>query len=150
MITAAYPAFEFVHPDFGRGVDNAPARAEELGLRLAPNGRMSIVDGDASVRQALLLLLTTRPGERVMRPEYGCNLQTLAFSPNDDTTAGLAMHYVTQAIERWEPRVEIVRLNALRGAERDDLLEIVLDYRLVTRTRVERLVVPVSLAGRDS
>jgi phage baseplate assembly protein W len=111
---------------------------------------MSIVDGDASVRQALLLLLTTRPGERVMRPEYGCNLQTLAFSPNDDTTAGLAMHYVTQAIERWEPRVEIVRLNALRGAERDDLLEIVLDYRLVTRTRVERLVVPVSLAGRDS
>jgi uncharacterized protein len=150
MTTAAYPAFEFVHPDFGRGLENAPARAEELGLRLAPNGRMSIVDGDASVRQALLLLLTTRPGERVMRPEYGCNLQTLAFSPNDDTTAGLAMHYVTQAIERWEPRVEIVRLNALRGAEREDVLEIVLDYRLVTRTRVERLVVPVSLAGRDS
>ena len=41
-----------------------------------------------------------------MRPGYGCHLFRLAFAPNDDTTAGLAIHYVRQALERWEPRIE--------------------------------------------
>ena len=71
---------------------------------------------EASVRQAILLLLSTRPGERVMRPTYGCDLHRLVFSPNDDTTAGLAIHYVRQALERWEPRIEVIRLDAGREA----------------------------------
>ena len=67
-----------------------------------------MVEDDASIRQSLLLLLSTSPGERVMRPDYGCSLRRLVFAPNDDTTAGLAIHYVRQAVERWEPRVEIL------------------------------------------
>jgi len=46
-------------------------------------------------------------GERVLRPEYGCDLHRLVFSPNDATTAGLAVHYVRAALLRWEPRIEI-------------------------------------------
>src|ERR1017187_1926252 len=69
------------------------------------------------MRQALLLLLSTRPGERVMRPDYGCPLKGLGFEPNDDTTAGMAIGYIRRAIERWEPRVRIVRLDARRAEE---------------------------------
>ena len=145
-----YKAIEFVHPDFGRrpgGTVGLPA--SELGLRLSPNRRMSTVEDDASVRQAILMLLTTRLGERVMRPDYGCNLYTLAFAPNDDTTAGLAIHYVQQALERWERRIRVLRLDAVRHSESPEILELVLEYRVLTQNRVERLLVPVSLSGRD-
>ncbi len=88
------------------------------------------VDGGDAVRQSIMLLLTTMPGERVMRPDYGCPIHRLVFSPNDATTAGLAIHYVRQAIARWEPRVEIVRLDA--GADRQDpgRLVVTLEYRI--------------------
>jgi len=52
----------------------------EAGITLSPGGRIQMVDGDASVRQAILLLLSTIPGERVMRPDYGCDLHRLVFS----------------------------------------------------------------------
>lgn len=116
------------------------------GFRL-PGGRIEMVDGDASVRQSILLLLSTTPGERVMRPEYGCELQRVLFSPNDDSTAGLAMHFVRQAIRRWEPRVEIVRLDAGQNPLVPHQLDIVLEYRVRASSRVEQLVVAVSLSG---
>ncbi len=117
------------------------------GLTLSPSGGMSMVDGDASVRQAILLLLSTSPGERAMRPDYGCDLRQLVFSPNDETTAGLAIHYVRQALQMWEPRVEIVRLDAVRNPERAEQLDMVLDYRVRSTLQTENLTFPVNLAG---
>jgi hypothetical protein len=106
-----------------------------------------MVDGDASVRQAILLLLSTIPGERVMRPDYGCDLHRLVFSPNDDTTAGLAIHFVKQALQRWEPRVEILRVDALPNQDRAEQLDIVLEYRVRSTLRTEQLNLPFNLSG---
>jgi len=53
-----------------------------------------------------------------MRPAYGCELRKLIFSPNDETSAGLAVHYVRQALELCERRMEIVYLDAARSEER--------------------------------
>jgi len=82
-------AWRFLHPDFDPGAS---------GLQLSPRGALALVEDEEAVRQALLLLLTTTPGERVMRPDYGCELARLVFAPNDDTTAGLAIHYVRRAV----------------------------------------------------
>ena len=150
MSVEPYQAIEFVHPDFGRRPGDISVPLPDSGMQLAPNGHISVVEGADAVRQAILLLLTTRPGERVMRPDYGCNLQVLLFSPNDDTTAGLAIHYVRQALDRWEPRIRVIRLDALAHRERAELLEIHLEYRVLVSNRVERLVVPVSLSGREA
>jgi uncharacterized protein len=97
-------------------------------LTVAPTGGIAMVEGDESVRQAILLLLATIPGERVMRPRYGSYLHRLVFSPNDQTTAGLAIHYVRQAINRWEPRIEIVSLDANPDPHAPERLLIQLDY----------------------
>lgn len=122
-----FRAWRFVHPDFDAG---------QAGLRLGPSGAVEMVDADASVRQSILLLLSTRPGERVMRPDYGCFLHRLVFNPNDDTTAGLAMHYVRRAIERWEKRVDILDLDASANEFDPDRLDINLVYRVIpTRAR---------------
>ncbi|HTU01328.1 MAG TPA: GPW/gp25 family protein, partial [Candidatus Sulfotelmatobacter sp.] len=101
----------------------------------------------ASVRQAILLLLATRPGERVMRPDYGCDLHRLVFSPNDDTTAGLARHYVQRALERWEPRILILHLDASRVEEEPGRLDVRLEYRVKATQRTEELAFPFSLSG---
>ena len=144
-----YMAFEFVHPDFGRQ-RTVETSSGDSGMRLSAKHTISLVDHEASVRQAILILLTTRPGERVMRPQYGCMLHTLTFAPNDDTTAGLAIHFVRQALERWEPRIRIVRLDAGRSAETPGLLEIYLEYLVIATNRTEQIVVPVILSGSEN
>ena len=82
----------------------------ESGLYISPHGTIAMAQGQMAIRQSILLLLSTSPGERVMRPDYGCHLRRLVFLPNDATTAGLAMHYIRQSLEHWEPRVEVVRI----------------------------------------
>ncbi len=117
------------------------------GLSLTPRGSAEMAVDRAAVRQALLLLLCTRPGERVMRPTYGCDLYKLIFWPNDDTTAGLAIHYVRQAVERWEPRVDQVRVDASRHPDDPARLEVTLAYRVRATGDVDRLAVQVDLQG---
>ena len=95
----------------------ATARASRPGSACRPAAAWRSSAGDEAVRQSILLLLSTIPGERVMRPTYGCHLHRLVFWPNDDTTAGLAIHYVRRAVERFEPRVEVIRVDATRDAD---------------------------------
>ena len=91
------------------GLGDGPAPGGPL---LTPAGGVAMIADDAAVRQSIILLLTTIPGERVMRPDYGCPLHRLMFAPNDATTAGLAIHYIRQALERWERRIDVLRLAA--------------------------------------
>jgi len=105
---------------------------DRLGFIVRPDGRPDAVVGLRATRQSILLLLSTVPGERVMRPEYGCRIHELAFAPNDDTTAGLAMHFVRRAVERWVPSAEVVAVDAHRdeaAGSSDGTLVVRLDYR---------------------
>jgi Bacteriophage baseplate protein W len=142
MSPRRYLAWRFVHPDLVTSQAIASA-----GLQVSPQGRIETVEGDDSVRQAIQLLLSTSPGERVMRPAYGCHLRRLVFSPNDDTTAGLAIHYVRQALERWEPRVDVLALDATRDPESPERLDISLHYRVRATNRTGLLAYPIELTG---
>ena len=143
MMPVLYRAWQFVHPDFDV-LQGAP------GLQISARGGIAMVEDGGAVRQALLLLLSTLPGERVMRPDYGCELSRLVFSPNDDATAGLALHYVRRAIERWEPRVEILKVDAERSPERPEQLDVTLIYRIHATQQVDRLTLPLNLAGEEA
>ena len=134
-------ALLFSHPDLDRN--------DDPGLHVSPTGGLAMVAGDAAVRQAILLLLSTRPGERVMRPLYGCELHRILFWPNDNTTAGLAIHYVRQAVERWEPRVQILRVDADRNAMDATRLDIRLEYRVRATQAVDELNVSMSLTEEN-
>lgn len=131
-------AWQFMHPDLSES---------GAGLVVSLRGGVSMLDGEASIKQSLLLLLSTAPGERVMVPTYGCPLHRLAFSPNDDTTAGIAIHYVRRAVEEWEPRVEILHLDAGRDPQGPpDRLTIYLEYRVVANRRSDSLAFDLSLS----
>jgi Bacteriophage baseplate protein W len=145
MTTARYRAACFVLPYLDADL-GAP------GLRLTPRGRLATVSDAASIRQALLLLLSTRPGERVNRPSYGCHLFRLAFAPADDTTAGLAIHYVGRAVELWEKRVDVVSIDAQRPPDEPWLLEVRMRYRVRATQQEDELAVavPVDAASGGS
>jgi uncharacterized protein len=132
-------AFRFVGAGFEAGG----------GLAVTSSGGIAMVDGDQAVRQALLLLLSTMPGERVMRPGYGSRLHRLVFAPNDDTTAGLAIHYVRDAIRRWEPRVEVVDVDAGADPDAPWRLLIRLDYRVRASLATGALTFSVDLQPED-
>lgn len=138
-----YRAWRFLYPILDVPEDLA-------GLSLAPGVGIEMVEGSASIRQSILLLLSTIPGERVMRPEYGCDIHRLIFSPNDDTTAGMAIYYVRRALERWEPRIQITRLDAGRSPESPERLDIVLEYRILATQQVQALPFSINLAGEES
>ena len=140
MSSLRYSAWRFVHPDF----DIAEA---QTGIVNTATGGIAMVEEAASVRQSILLLLSTRTGERIMRPDYGTELHRLVFSPNDSTTAGLAIHYVRRAVVRWERRIEILHLDATRNPEADSHLDLVLDYRVRSTQRTEQLSFSLNLAG---
>ena len=147
MTVGRYRAWRFVLPSALVSDPDRPSAS--AGLQTAPTGRIDMVEEDASVRQAIMLLVSTSPGERVMRPAYGCDLHRLVFAPNDDTTAGLAIHYVRTAIERFEPRVEIMSLDAGRDPERPERLAIELEYRVRATRRIDQVRLGLDLdSGR--
>ena len=139
MTEPGFRGWKFLPPE---GDDGA------AGLAIGPRGEIAMVEDEASVRQAILLLLSTSPGERVMRPTYGCELHELVFAGNHQTTAGLAIHYVRRAVEKWEPRVEIERLDAGpwggdpsdQSATQPGMLQITLEYRVRSTGRSGRIV----------
>jgi phage baseplate assembly protein W len=61
-------------------------------------------------QQRVLLVLGTRPGERVMRPDFGCNLHTVVFEP-ETTAAQIAKDSITQAFTNWLPELELRQIN---------------------------------------
>lgn len=138
MKRSLFRAWRYAHPDLHSG---------QSGLRLTHQGGIEMVAGDDSVRQAILLLLSTRPGERVMRPDYGCEVHRLIFAPNDETTAALAIHYVRRALLRWEPRIDILKLDANPDPNTANLLVITLEYQVRATRVVEQIEVSLNLAA---
>jgi len=77
-------------------------------LRVDSTGGIALVSREQEIEEAIRLILGTSPGERPMRPEFGCRIHELVFEPNDGSTAGLAAHYVEQALGMWEPRIRVL------------------------------------------
>lgn len=74
-------------------------------------GRIAMSEHEQDIRESIRIIIATAPGERVMRPDFGCGIHELVFSTISRATLGLFESRVREAIVRWEARVEIVRLN---------------------------------------
>ncbi|MCE6995324.1 GPW/gp25 family protein [Saccharothrix sp. S26] len=76
-------------------------------LRVGPTGGIGMVDRDQEIQEAIRLILGTAPGERPMRPEFGCGIHDLVFATADGATAGRVSREVRTALDRWEPRIDV-------------------------------------------
>lgn len=87
-------------PDFiGRGI------AFPMGVDAS--GSIALVGGTDDIERSLRSIVLTAPGERVMRPNFGCRIWDQVFAPVDENTLGLMAHAVREAVAQWEPRVDL-------------------------------------------
>lgn len=114
-------------------------------VRPARDGRLPLVGGPEKVRQSIWLILSTAPGERPMRPDFGCGMHELVFMPNSATLRAQVRAKVRQALTRYEPRVDVLKLDVLATDEQPNLLEIHIEYRLRSNNSTYNLVYPFFL-----
>src|SRR5689334_837783 len=105
-------------------------------------GRLELSRREQDIEQAILLILLTPKGQRVMRPEFGCQIHDLMFAPNDATTAGLAAYYVEEALGMWEPRIHVKEVNARPDPENQGRLLIDISYEVKATHDSRSLVFP--------
>ncbi|BBA98923.1 hypothetical protein RVR_10554 [Actinacidiphila reveromycinica] len=84
-------------------------------LRIGPGGGIAMVSGQAEIEEAMRLVLATAPGERPMRPEFGCAIHEMVFAPVNEATAGRIQHEVYASLDRWEPRIEVEDVEVTAG-----------------------------------
>jgi phage baseplate assembly protein W len=103
-----------------------------LWVGLTPEGRADWRRGNASVREVMLNILLTNPGERLMRPEFGAGIRRFIHHPNTETTRALIADAARRALTRWEPRVTVDAVRALPDPEQFARVNLEVRYRLLT------------------
>jgi uncharacterized protein len=118
---------------------------------ITPAGSVRLISGTDDLDAALRMILSTVPGERVMRPDFGCAMWSYVFDPLTAGTLGLIEQAVREAIERWEPRIEPDRIEAVAasgdrsagsGGAADGTVLITIGYHVRATNDYRNLVFP--------
>jgi uncharacterized protein len=120
-------------------------RRWEFPPRLGDRNQIATVDGDTAIRQSIYIIINTVPGERVMHPDFGCEIHSLIFHPANDQTAATAERYVREAIDRWEPRINLKDVIVTPGRTEEGELLIALNYEIKKQPDPRSLVLPYYL-----
>jgi uncharacterized protein len=116
------------------------------GVGLDPGSAIAAASGEDKVRQSIWLLLSTARGERIGRPDFGCGIHDLVFAPRTTGTLGEVRRAVTEALDRWEPRVALLGVDArLHPADPAGIL-IDIQYEVRATNSRQNLVFPFYLS----
>lgn len=110
-----------------------------------PQGGLSLTNERSELQQSIEIILSTSPGQRVMRPSFGCRLHELVFSPNNSHTAAQARRYVEEALGMWEPRIKVQRVKTKADPENHARLIIEIEYLIKATHDRRSLVYPFYL-----
>jgi len=98
-------------------------------LRFDGSGRTAAADRDRHIRDMIEQVLFTAPGERVMRPTFGCGLLQLVFEPNSDELAATTQYLVQSALQQWLG--DVIEVNSVTVAASDSRLDVNVVYTVV-------------------
>jgi phage baseplate assembly protein W len=115
-------------------------------MELNELGKVKMSRYEEAVRQSVWIILGTAPGERLMRPDFGCGIHNLVFAPNSAATIGKVVSEVTSALIEWEPRIDVLDVNAAPDDNQANLLLIQISYQVRTTNNRFNLVYPFYLA----
>jgi phage baseplate assembly protein W len=114
-------------------------------VRVNPHGGLSYSRGEADIEQAIWIILATAPGERPMRPEFGCGIHDLVFAPNNPATRGGIADDVRRSLTRFEPRIDLAAVRVEATPDAPERLLIRVDYRIRATNAHHSLVYPFYL-----
>ena len=110
-----------------------------------PAGKLAMAAFEEDIRQAIMIIIGTAPGERVMRPEFGAGLKKMVFEPVNTTTLALVKNRVQLALTNWEPRIDVEEVKVTTDPGERNKLLIDVTYRVRATNSVHNLVYPFYL-----
>lgn len=105
-------------------------------------GRVASVAYEEDIRQSILIILETAPGERVMRPNFGCGIHDLVFTALDSTTIQQIRSVVEEALRRCEARIDVLGVTVDEAATAEGKLLVEIEYRVRKTNQTGNLVFP--------
>lgn len=127
-------------------VNNPDFLGQGWAFPIHPQGGRVVMAADATdIQQAILIILQTAPGERVMLPEFGCRINELVFAAGNATAVSLSQLYVKQALDRWEPRIQVLSVVTTIKPSQPNMLQIAIEYVIRSRNQPANLVYPFFL-----
>nr|WP_298248524.1 GPW/gp25 family protein [uncultured Halomonas sp.] len=114
-------------------------------IRVNASGGLDWSAGEASIREALWLILATPKRSRIMQPTFGCGIHDHVFSPNNPATRAVIMDEVRQALVRWEPRIDVLKVTAASPPDAANTLLLSVDYRVRSNNAAQNIVYPFYL-----
>jgi phage baseplate assembly protein W len=118
-------------------------RGWSMPVELDPRtGLVASVAYEEDIRQSILIILETAPGERVMRPNFGCGIHELVFAAIDTTAIQRIRSVVDEALRRCEARIEVLNINIDETATLDGQLIVEIEYRIRKTNQLGNLVFP--------
>ncbi len=118
-------------------------------LHVNPRGELALAKGEEDIHQAILIILQTRPGERVRRPEFGCGVQDVIFEPRTAATKELLAYNVRKALVQWEPRIELQRVNVQDDPGIDGGVLVEIKYTIKSSYDERSIIYPFYLMGEE-
>jgi len=113
-------------------------------------GAIKLTDGPEDLDRSMRIVLLTAPGERVMRPQFGCRIWDLLFEPITPNLLGLIAEAVRDALAQWEPRVEVEQVLPSADSRDSGLVHIQVRYRVRATNDRRNLVYPFYVIPHDS
>ncbi len=113
------------------------------------NGAIRLTTGPEELDTSIRVVLSTAPGERLMRPQFGCRIWELMFEPVNHNTLGLMAAATRDAITQWEPRVDVLDVVCTPDARDSSLVRIEVSYRVRSTNDRRNLVYPFYVIPRE-
>jgi phage baseplate assembly protein W len=114
-------------------------------LHAGRDGSALMAEEAADVRRAVLLIMRTEPGERVMRPDFGCGLRRFVFEPITDSTLALIRLAVRTGLTTWEPRIAVDAVTVTADEQQPGRVVVEVGYRIRSTNTFYNLVYPFYL-----
>jgi uncharacterized protein len=111
-------------------------------LQVDRRGGIALARDETDIEQAIELILATAPGERPMRPEFGCGVHDFVFDSIDASTVAKMEDAIRDALDHWEPRVVVDTVEFNLDAVGEGLLMIDIGYRVRATNTIRNLVYP--------
>jgi len=112
-------------------------------------GDVAVSSADEDIQESIRIILGTAKGERLMRPEFGCDIHKHLFSAATPSTLNLIESSVREALVRWEPRIDIESVDAHTDDEEPNKVLIEIAYHVRTTNSLSNMVYPFYLTEGD-
>jgi uncharacterized protein len=118
-------------------------------MRVDHTGSIALSSGVEDLDAAMRVIVSTAPGERLMRPQFGCRIWDLIFEPINANTLGLMAFAVREAVSQWETRVQVENVDVQSDPDREGTVLIHIDYRVRATNDRRNLVYPFYVIPRE-